>query len=661
MGNTEKVEKLEKEKAEPKTIIQIKEVPVQVPKEKEEKDDKDNEDTKLNSIRGLNDIQLGVSVSNDDITNKIIKKINSIEVTINDMLIHVKEIAGMKKQINTQKNNISKNRDAITSLIEKTDMQQMKIDDHSRRLGELENKIKDLNIFEMLKSGVPEGSEVSVALKLIENMDQRFQQKFKTNDERLLKHDEDLIKAKNDVTNIKNAQENSTRQIKGLNDKTDDLQSQIDDLLKRLNDMNDYINNTLNDNIAKNLADYDSKLAALKEDLQKQIDELKAGAASTDEALAKANADNANNEHAAQNQKDIFKRVQDLEKALKLLPSQLGIEAIKNTLNEIKEELHNKANLSDYQELKQILADLQKQHSFLKDQVDTIMDDRTDHEEIQNLKRRIEQIGNRVIDIKADGQGQNDMSSSFPRGTMIDTSKFVEVGTFNDFRANILKEFTAVNGNLAALRKLIDDIYNELKTKTSFKDLKTLEDDLLMKLEELRLAISKKFADKIETQKSLKYLDTQIKHIIDVYIKRMEKGDNWLLAKKPLGGHLCASCENYIGDLKETTGYVPWNKYPMRDPNDKLYRIGNGFSKMLQMITVDGDNKFNTGDGFYGEISKTAGNRERDHSNPKEVLPKIKMKTQAPNETEFADEYEDNKEKEGEQPKITKVYKKAKN
>ena len=53
----------------------------------------------------------------------------------------------------------------------------------------------------------------------------------------------------------------------------------------------------------------------------------------------------------------------------------------------------------------------------------------------------------------------------------------------------------------------------------------------------------------------------------------MEKGDNWLLAKKPLGGNSCASCEAYIGDLHDNTQYVPWNKYPMRDPNDKLHRV----------------------------------------------------------------------------------------
>ena len=69
-------------------------------------------------------------------------------------------------------------------------------------------------------------------------------------------------------------------------------------------------------------------------------------------------------------------------------------------------------------------------------------------------------------------------------------------------------------------------------------------------------------------------LNYQVKHIIEVYIKKLEKGDNWLLAKKPLGGYSCASCENYIGELHDKSeSFVPWNKYPMRDANDKAYRV----------------------------------------------------------------------------------------
>jgi hypothetical protein len=72
-------------------------------------------------------------------------------------------------------------------------------------------------------------------------------------------------------------------------------------------------------------------------------------------------------------------------------------------------------------------------------------------------------------------------------------------------------------------------------------------------------------------------LDTQIKQIIDVYIKKNEKGDNWLLAKKPLGGYSCASCERYLGDLQENQEHLAWNKVSNQASEPRLYRVIFGF------------------------------------------------------------------------------------
>ena len=131
----------------------------------------------------------------------------------------------------------------------------------------------------------------------------------------------------------------------------------------------------------------------------------------------------------------------------------------------------------------------------------------------------------------------------------------------------------------------------KVNSEYSDKDIKALEEDLLTKMEDFKVSSCKKFAERVETIKNIKYLDQQIKHIINIYIKKNDKAENWLLAKKPLNANLCASCESYIGDLKDNNMYVPWNKYPMRDPNDKLYKYGSGFSKMLQMIQVDENDK----------------------------------------------------------------------
>lgn len=105
-------------------------------------------------------------------------------------------------------------------------------------------------------------------------------------------------------------------------------------------------------------------------------------------------------------------------------------------------------------------------------------------------------------------------------------------------------------------------------------------------IDELKAFAIKKFADKFETSKNFKFIETKIKMVMELVTKKSEKADSWLLAKKPVPSYSCASCENYLGNLKESTEYVAWNKYPVRE-NDNWYRLGNGYSKMLQTTDVE--------------------------------------------------------------------------
>ena len=88
----------------------------------------------------------------------------------------------------------------------------------------------------------------------------------------------------------------------------------------------------------------------------------------------------------------------------------------------------------------------------------------------------------------------------------------------------------------------------------------------------------------------------QIKSLYELFSKKDEKNDNWLLAKKPLGCYACASCENYLGDLKENDEKVFWNQFPEYTPNIKdinVNKIGNGFSRILNLVNVNSEKNEN--------------------------------------------------------------------
>jgi chromosome segregation ATPase len=516
--------------------------------------------------------------------------------------------------------------------------------------------MQDFNIIDILKSGNTEGGDNNITLNLIQNLEKKLDVKTKYAEEKISKIEEDLYKLTKDFQNLKNAHDLTNRNIDHLKDKTNNFEN-------KLNELNNYIKNLENE-LNKKIEDENNKL---QEDFNNKIEELRNLINSNDSLPVPAENekdsnknDNAVSSFFSENKfKEINRKILELDKQIKLIPTHLGIDQIKSDISQLKAGLLTKSNISDYQELKELLYELQKNLTSLKDQFEDFNSNQTDHDDIQKIKSKLEQLNNKVHELY-NTSIENNQNSHY-KNNNIDMSKYLEIGTFNDFKTQVIKEFNNVNVNFTELRKLIDEILNALKTKTTYKDLKALEDDFLTKLEELRLACSKKFADKLETSKNIKYLDSQIKNIINVYIKKMEKGDNWLLAKKPLG-NLCASCESYIGELKDNSNYVPWNKYPARDPNDKLYRMGNGYSKMLQMIQIDDNGKE-----IDNSFSRTVGNNNINGSiNNSSILPKITNQSgmnlnTAMDEEETIGNVVGHSDEQNTQPKIMKIIKKNKN
>lgn len=110
------------------------------------------------------------------------------------------------------------------------------------------------------------------------------------------------------------------------------------------------------------------------------------------------------------------------------------------------------------------------------------------------------------------------------------------------------------------------------------------------RINDLSRQLSKQFADKNETKKNLKMLEKQLKNLLDIFMQKQgnQDEDNAMLSKKPLGGFSCASCEkNLINLQSRPPEYYTWNKLPMRDPSDRIARVGQGFSRMLSSMKPD--------------------------------------------------------------------------
>ena len=248
-----------------------------------------------------------------------------------------------------------------------------------------------------------------------------------------------------------------------------------------------------------------------------------------------------------------------------------------------------KVNKTDYLDLKDKFSAQSVDIANLTDSIDKIQDitNKTKNE-ISFFLKRLESLSAAQVSTRT---ALNDLMKKQEQ-FLFDTSKYLEQNTFNQLLISLQKEKESNEEKIESINKVLKEMAETLKTKSGSEDMKVFEELINNKLEELKLFTLRKLADKIETSRNIKYLDSQIRHIIDVYIKKENKNDSWLIAKKPLGGFSCASCESYLGELKNTKEFTPWSKYPNRD--DKNYRYGSGFSRMLNMLNLDFKNQLDS-------------------------------------------------------------------
>ena len=537
-------------------------------------------------------------------------------------------------------------------------------DDFDKRLSDLETKLKDMNILDMFKGLGGEDGDNAGVVKLINGLDSRFTDKINLIEERLKKMEETSYKNNRDVQKVLNTfdlnkrnSEHMKESIESLENKVNTLEQASNSKFEELNEKYDNKTNTIERTIEElNIKTENNLKIDNKETVKEKKEEEKTN--------KKLNLEN--NETII----ELKEHLMELDKFIKSFVQKSGIDQIKSDISSIKTSIWNCATLEDIKESKEKEDELQKQISILKEHLDDLSANQIDHDDYMSYKRKVESLINRINELDtnlADILSRKNIGLEKSKKNY-QQNKFLEIKKFEEFKTQIIKEFTNVNDNFNLLRGLTDKLSDTINTKTSFDDFKALEEDFDAKLEDIKLTLSKKFADRIETNKNIKFLDQQIKNIVQIYIKKNEKeSNNWLIAKKPLNSNLCASCDSYIGDLKESSNFVPWNKYPNRE-GEKLYRLGNGFSKMLQLVHVDENDK--KGGMNQMEINNTQYS-EDNNKNFEKGLPRIKNNfnqtksyfyTNANINSINPEEDENNKKQskkekdESNSPKITKIY-----
>ena len=465
--------------------------------------------------------------------------------------------------------------------------------DMKKQIENINVKLQDINIYDLFKDLNMSDGSIDVAKGLIINLENKVFKKIGFMDERDKKLNQDILDLKNNIQNVIN--------------KNGVISHNMDNIKNNFKDLGDLIgaNSTETSNMINNL---ELKMNSIYKDIIFKFDEEKNNTELNIKKLHDkfANLEKINTENLNPNEIKKSNNIEFSEENLEFIEKMANkINVIESKINSILEESRNystkddlikiekdlikKVNMKEFLELKDKYNLQLAKINNLEDNTERLQDlNEKNGSDIIFQMKRLESLTSNIISLR---QQVEDLIKR-EKEKIIDLSKYLDKYSFNKYLKSLEPEKIKLDANFEELRNLINNISNSLTNKCTAEDLKLFEDIMNSKFEEFKLVNIRKFADKIDTNRSMKYLDSQIRHIIEVYIKRMDKNDSWLIAKKPIGGFACASCESYIGDLKNKESYMPWNKYPQRE-KDQNYRVGNGFSRMLNMLNIELKNNEN--------------------------------------------------------------------
>ena len=276
--------------------------------------------------------------------------------------------------------------------------------------------------------------------------------------------------------------------------------------------------------------------------------------------------------------KELFKQSSKIEQKIN---NCVQNKTFNNSINEIESKL-KRENLNFNNNLGEIREYLDK----IETEISNILRDKTDKNKILLLSEKCDNLNEEIVKLK-----ELIMLYDSDRKKLADLepNKIIFQNDFNEFKESNDKIIDNIKQYLNDINYMMDNIRtNSSKGMATLKDLKNLEDKIISKMYEFGEQINEKFAEKKFVLRNNRFLKIEIKQKLDNYKNNEQRteGTGWLLSKKPIGGHLCASCEAYIGDLKDNDKYIPWNKYH-KEPNDKLNKMNPLFSKMLQKLSTD--------------------------------------------------------------------------
>ena len=137
----------------------------------------------------------------------------------------------------------------IYNLYEENTSLKKRLEDNDEKFKDINIKLQDFNIVDMLKGSSGDGGDMNVTLGLISNLEKKANAKYKLIDDKISKIDSSTFKMEKETQNIKNSQDLNKRQIEQIKKNIEEMNTREENINKTIESNNEDINDKLESKI----------------------------------------------------------------------------------------------------------------------------------------------------------------------------------------------------------------------------------------------------------------------------------------------------------------------------------------------------------------------------------------------------------------------------
>ena len=539
------------------------------------------ENEKENYFEKINNIGL----INDYIESK--NQLNQHKVIIEELKSRIEELE--KRNIKENKiNNFIEKKDDIH--IQKTNIKKEPVNNNEKKdivdnidnnINNLEKKDEKIEIINNDNKSINEFNNSQNLDELLSNIKEKITNSYELKEEKYLK--DQINTLENNYKTIKTQIEKIQTQVENNKKSIDSSKNEIiqyKKIIQKLNEQNDLDNK---------LDVHEKKLIKILEAKIKELLNAKLENLNIKTFIAEKEKIKEDNEKILLEIKNLIDKNAEFEDKIKDLPNISFIKRLEEKIKLVGLEMEDYATKNDikhiYNELDKYENELSKLKSFVISQNEVNAKYREDILKIKNSFDNIKKTFSAINKLF-----ENNSLSQIIENLNDISYKMVEKEEYNEAMKEINKTIYNLKIDVNDHNRILDSIMPLIQKILTMEDLNKFENTITDLIEKQSVDAKGKFADKKEIVKSIQSIESQVKMFMKNLEKEREKEKNEgaILASKPVGGYKCASCEAYIGELKESYTYLPWNKI---QGAEKPYRLGSSFSRILQGLNID--NTFN--------------------------------------------------------------------